>query len=101
MKEESEKTYTYYRKAQYHETDQMGIIHHSNYVKWMEEARIGYMSRMGFSYKKVEELGVISPVVEISVALSSIMEFLWNLIINFLMRAEMKSAQPLIPDIVF
>lgn len=62
------KTYTYYRKAQYHETDQMGIIHHSNYVKWMEEARIGYMSRMGFSYKKVEELGVISPVVEISVA---------------------------------
>ena len=32
-------------------------IHHSNYVKWMEEARIGYMSRMGFSYKKVEELG--------------------------------------------
>lgn len=50
MKEESEKTYTYYRKAQYHETDQMGIIHHSNYVKWMEEARIGYMSRMGFSY---------------------------------------------------
>lgn len=68
MKEESEKTYTYYRKAQYHETDQMGIIHHSNYVKQMEEARIGYMSRMGFSYKKVEELGVISPVVEISVA---------------------------------
>ena len=115
MKEESEKTYTYYRKAQYHETDQMGIIHHSNYVKWMEEARIGYMSRMGFSYKKVEELGVISPVVEISVAyrkqvffddeirirVSSIMEFLWNLIMNFLMRAEMKSAQPLIPDIVF
>lgn len=99
MKEESEKTYTYYRKAQYHETDQMGIIHHSNYVKWMEEARIGYMSRMGFSYKKVEELGVISPVVKFqlhiesrfssmmksgsALALSSIMEFLWNLIMNF------------------
>ena len=48
---ESLQTYTYYRKAQYHETDQMGIIHHSNYVKWMEEARIGYMNQMGFSYK--------------------------------------------------
>ena len=36
-----------------------------------------------------------------ALALSSIMEFLWNLITNFLMRAEMKSAQPLIPDIVF
>ena len=67
MKEESEKIYTYYRKAQYHETDQMGIIHHSNYVKWMEEARIGYMDQMGFAYKKVEEMEVISPVVEISV----------------------------------
>ena len=67
MKEESEKIYTYYRRAQYHETDQMGIIHHSNYVKWMEEARIGYMDQMGFSYKKVEKMGVISPVVEISV----------------------------------
>lgn len=61
-------TYTYYRKAQYHETDQMGIIHHSNYVKWMEEARISYMNQMGFSYKRVEEMGIISPVVEISVA---------------------------------
>ena len=67
MKEESKKIYTYYRRAQYHETDQMGIIHHSNYVKWMEEARIGYMDQMGFTYKKVEEMGVISPVVEISV----------------------------------
>ena len=65
---ESLKTYTYYRKAQYHETDQMGIIHHSNYVKWMKEARIGYMNQMGFSYKRVEEMGIISPVVEISVA---------------------------------
>ncbi len=65
---ESLQTYTYYKKAQYHETDQMGIIHHSNYVKWMEEARIGYMNQMGFSYKRVEEMGIISPVVEISVA---------------------------------
>ncbi len=65
---ESTQTYTYYRKAQYHETDQMGIIHHSNYVKWMEEARISYMDQMGFSYRKVEELGVISPVVNISVS---------------------------------
>ena len=46
----------------------MGIIHHSNYVKWMEEARISYMDQMGFSYRKVEELGVISPVVNISVS---------------------------------
>lgn len=35
----------YKRKAQYHETDQMGIIHHSNYIKWMEEAGLRLWER--------------------------------------------------------
>ena len=30
----------YEHKAQYYETDQMGIIHHANYLHWFEEARI-------------------------------------------------------------
>lgn len=59
--------FTYMRKAKYHETDQMGIIHHFNYVKWMEEARIEYMNAMGFGYYEVEKMGIISPVVSISV----------------------------------
>ena len=59
--------YTYIRRAQYHETDQMGIIHHSNYVKWMEEARIRFLEEMGIDYRKLEEDGIISPIVEISV----------------------------------
>lgn len=58
----------YRRKAQYHETDQMGIIHHSNYVKWMEEARIEFMKNMGFGYGEVEKRGIVSPVAEISVS---------------------------------
>ena len=40
----------YRRKAQYHETDQMGIIHHSNYVKWMEEARIDFMKELDLGW---------------------------------------------------
>ena len=48
----------YRRKAQYHETDQMGIIHHSNYVKWMEEARIDFMKELGFGYGEVEKRGL-------------------------------------------
>ncbi len=52
----------YLRKAQYYETDQMGIIHHANYIHWFEEARIDFMEQMGFGYKKMEELGVQSPV---------------------------------------
>lgn len=58
--------FKYERRAYYHETDQMGIIHHSNYLKWMEEARIALMDKLGFSYKKMEDLGIISPVMAAS-----------------------------------
>ena len=58
--------FTYRRKAQYHETDQMGIIHHSNYVRWMEEARVALLDHVGLGYGKVESLGVVSPVAGIS-----------------------------------
>lgn len=56
----------YRRKAQYHETDQMGIIHHSNYVRWMEEARVAFLDLVGLGYGKVEQLGIVSPVAGIS-----------------------------------
>ncbi|MGN0663147.1 MAG: acyl-CoA thioesterase [Faecalibacterium sp.] len=59
--------FVYRRKAQYHETDQMGIIHHANYLKWMEEARVGFMDQMGLGYKEVEQYGIVSPVAGISV----------------------------------
>lgn len=55
----------YERKAFYHETDQMGVIHHSNYLRWLEEARIYFLDKLGLSYKKMEEIGIISPVVSI------------------------------------
>ena len=67
--------FTYTRKAQYHETDKMGIIHHSNYVKWMEEARIAYMEALGYGFDKVEALGVVSPVVGIEVSYRSPVRF--------------------------
>ncbi len=52
----------YQHKVQYYETDKMGIVHHSNYIRWMEEARIDFLSRIGWDYKKLEDIGVISPV---------------------------------------
>lgn len=44
----------YVHKVQYYETDRMGITHHSNYIRWMEEARIDYLERCGWSYEKLE-----------------------------------------------
>ena len=52
----------YKHKVQYYETDKMGITHHSNYIRWMEEARVEFLSRLGWEYRKMEELGIVSPV---------------------------------------
>ena len=52
----------YKHRVQYYETDQMGIVHHSNYIRWFEEARIDMLEQMGFGYDKMEEKGIVSPV---------------------------------------
>ena len=53
----------YIHKVKYYETDKMGITHHSNYIRWMEEARVDYLDQIGLGYKKMEEDGIISPVI--------------------------------------
>ncbi len=55
----------YIHKVQYYETDKMGVTHHSNYVRWMEEARVNFLDRIGFGYRKLEEDGIISPVLAV------------------------------------
>ena len=67
--------FTYSRKAQYHETDKMGIIHHSNYVKWMEETRVAFMDSIGYSFRRMEQTGIASPVVGITVDYKKPVEF--------------------------
>lgn len=52
----------YVHHVQYYETDKMGITHHSNYVRWMEEARIAFLREIGMEYEKMEAQGIISPV---------------------------------------
>lgn len=48
----------YIRKVQYYETDQMAIVHHSNYIRWFEEARVDYMEQIGFGYKQAADKGI-------------------------------------------
>lgn len=59
--------FVYSRKARYHETDRMGIIHHANYIKWMEEARVELMDALGYGYARVESCGIASPVVSLRI----------------------------------
>ena len=56
----------YLKRVQYYETDMMGIAHHANYIRWMEEARIDFMDQMGFPYARMEAEGIISPVRAVS-----------------------------------
>ena len=56
----------YTHKVQYYETDMMGVVHHANYIRWMEEARIDFMDRLGFPYAAMEQSGVLSPVKSLS-----------------------------------
>ena len=51
---------------QYYETDKMGVVHHSNYIRFMEEARIDFFKSIGFDYFELEKSGVFSPVVAIN-----------------------------------
>ena len=51
-------------RVEYHHTDQMGIVHHSNYVKFFEVARTEWLRAMGLTYAEMERRGVMMPIVE-------------------------------------
>ena len=53
----------YKHVVSYYETDKMGITHHSNYIRWMEEARVDFMKQNGWPYERFEEEGIVSPVI--------------------------------------
>ncbi len=67
--------YEYIRKAQYYETDQMGVIHHSNYIRWFEEARCALLASVGFGYDRMEREGIISPVLSVTAEYKSMVRF--------------------------
>jgi acyl-CoA thioester hydrolase len=54
-------------RVRFGETDLMGIVHHANYVSYMEVARIEWLRRRGVTYADWAAHGVHLPVVELSV----------------------------------
>ena len=52
--------------VRYAETDKMGIVHHSVYPIWFELARTDLSKEAGFSYRKMEEVGLMTPLVELN-----------------------------------
>ncbi len=53
------------RGINYYELDGMNVVHHSNYIRYMEEARIYLLDKIGLPYKKIEDNGIMIPVLEV------------------------------------
>ena len=49
------------RKINYYETDKMGVVHHSNYIRYMEEARSAWLENIEMPFEVLEENGITIP----------------------------------------
>lgn len=54
------------RKINYYETDKMGVVHHSNYIRFMEEARCSWLESIEMPFATLEENGITIPVLGVN-----------------------------------
>jgi len=54
-------------RVRYGETDQMGVVYHGNYAQYLEIGRIEWLRELGISYKKMEDDGIMLPVISLNV----------------------------------
>ena len=52
-------------RVRYAEVDQMHVVYHSRYIEWFEAARTELLRDWGLPYKKIEEMGVMLPVIDV------------------------------------
>ena len=54
-------------RIRYGETDQMGVVYHGNYAQYLEMGRVEWLRALGISYKEMEEMGVMLPVISLNI----------------------------------
>jgi acyl-CoA thioester hydrolase len=57
----------YQHRVRYRECDPMGIVYHSHYLDYFEVARTEALRAFGYSYREMEDNGVIMPVVDVTI----------------------------------
>ncbi|MBQ8421426.1 MAG: acyl-CoA thioesterase [Bacteroidales bacterium] len=57
--------FEHFLDVRYYETDQMGIVHHSNYVRYFECGRMAMLDQVGLPMHKIEESGVMLPIISV------------------------------------
>ena len=58
--------FTFERKINYYETDKMGVVHHSNYIRYMEEARCAWLESIEMPFSVLEENDITIPVLGVN-----------------------------------
>ncbi len=77
--------------VRYHETDQMHFVHHSNYLKYFELARLEWLSNLQISYAEMESRGILMPVVNASLKYIKPLVFGDNFSVTVILKKEPKS----------
>ena len=57
--------FEHFLDVRYYETDQMGFVHHSNYIRYFECGRVAMLKDLGLPIENIEEAGVMLPVVSV------------------------------------
>ena len=74
--------YIFERKINYYETDRMGIVHHSNYIRFLEEARCAFLENIDMPYSLLENLGILIPVLGVQCDFKHHVTFNDTIVIN-------------------
>lgn len=67
MKQQWSRWFTTSFRVRYQESDQMGVVYHANYLNWFEIGRTEMIRELGFTYRGMEEEGVLLPVVDLDI----------------------------------
>lgn len=74
------------RKINYYETDKMGVVHHSNYIRYLEEARCYWMEKIDLPFSLLEENGITIPVLGVNCTYKYHVTFDDTILINVFMK---------------
>ena len=59
--------FTFERKINYYETDKMGVVHHTNYIRFLEETRCEWLQKLGMPFEEFENQGITIPVLGVNI----------------------------------
>ncbi len=77
---------TFERKINYYETDRMGVVHHSNYIRFLEESRCDMLEKIGMPFSYLEESGITIPVLGVNINYKNHVTFNDTIVINVIIK---------------